>query len=162
MCLCVTVEGKKWLVDGAFGGMSSTIPLEIGSTEEISSPYDAPRRLTYHNGDIIHEVKLRDWTPLYSFPLSYFTAQDVKVSNWYTSTNPECTCVKMLMVARITREARYAFSNNTMNIYKHSGEHEVRTVASPEELLNVLKEYFNIHLPQGTIIGDPASPFPKT
>lgn len=164
LCLCVTIDGKRWLVDGSFGGMTATIPLEISSIEEVSSPYASIRRLTYDGDLTFHEVKLRDtWTKLYSFSMTPFTAQDVRVSNWFTSTCKECICVNVLMLARITREARYAFLNNTMNIYKHhSGEHESKTVETPEELLELLKEYFNITLPAGSIIGDPTTPFPKS
>jgi N-hydroxyarylamine O-acetyltransferase len=166
MALLITIDNKDWLVDGAFGGMTATYPLDIGNESEISSPYDPLRRIRIDNNFIINEAKLNDiWHSLYSFSTNIFENSDAIKCNYNTYSNLKSACVTTLMVAKITHDARYTLMNEEFKIWKHDRnieENEKHIISSPIELLSILEKYFDIFLPVGTILGPPDSPWPKS
>lgn len=168
MALLVDIDGKNWLVDVAFGGMTATYPLDIDNEAEISSDYDPLRRIRKVNNIVFHEANLNDvWHSLYSFTTNSFEHSDAITCNINTYSNPKSQneCSTSLMLAKITREARYTFFNEELKIWKHNRkleENEKYIISNPIELLIVIEKYFNISLPAGTILGPHDSPWPKS
>lgn len=163
VALLVELEGKFWLVDVAFGGMSPSYPMDISSGDETLNVNGVdPRRRLCQQGELIsNQVNLKgEWQDLYTFTRNEIHEIDCVISNWFTSTHPGL-CRSVIMLCRVTREHRYTFMNDELSIWTHGGENEKRNIESPQEFLAVLQDYFKLSFSEGTLFGPADAPFPK-
>jgi len=86
---------------------------------------------------------------------------DRVLGNWYTSAHPESHFRNRLIVARATAEGRVTLANRELGIRRREGQSESRLLGSPEELLAVLAEHFDLHFPAGTRFPCPALEWPR-
>jgi len=85
-----------------------------------------------------------NWLPIYRFALEQVEHADLEISNWYLSTHPESNFKKNLVLSKVDEEARYTFSQNTLNIRYEKGEKESVLINSNEELFAMLKTTFGL------------------
>ncbi len=151
--LFVRVElEESWLADVGVGAMSPTAALRLAETGPQATPHET-RRLLREGGLIYHQVQFGDeWHDVCEFTLEQMPAIDRVVANWYTSTHPTSHFKNRLLVARALPDGgRCGLLNRELSLRGRDGHAERRMIASPEELLTVLAEYFGLQFAPGTL-----------
>lgn len=146
--ILVDVDGDDYAVDVGFGIATLTAPLRLELDIEQPTPHEVCRIIRV--GDE-YAVQVRigdDWRALYRFDLQARSLRDFRVSNWFTSTNPNAMMVCDLMAARADPDRRHALRNNAYAVYHLSGETECRMLNSVHELRATLEGPFRIRLPE--------------
>jgi N-hydroxyarylamine O-acetyltransferase len=157
----VEVEGQSWLADVGVGGLSPTAALRLEADVEQSTPHE-PRRLIREDGRWFHQAKLGDaWADVCEFTLEEMPAIDREVGNWYTSTHPQSHFRDRLMAARALPDGgRVTLLNRELTLRGRTSV-KTHTIASPEELLDVLRTHFDLDFPAGTVFECPALDWPS-
>jgi len=150
MLLLVDAGGDRWLADVGFGadGLLRPVPLDGGRPAEQGPWTYRVRPET--DGRHVLQILRRDgtWFDLYVFTLEPQHPVDFEVANHYTSTHPDSRFTVTLTAQRTTPTARYALRGEELLIDR-GGKQETRTVADPDELLDVLAELFRLRFPAG-------------
>lgn len=148
MLLRVEAEGKSWIADAGFGGLTLTAPLLLETDIEQETPHE-PFRIIGSGEEYILQVKLKEaWKSIYRFGLQEYLLPDYEVVSWYLSNHPDSHFVTGLIAARVDPDRRYALRNNELVIHHlHQGT-EKQILSSTEELQSVLKGIFHIRLPE--------------
>jgi len=166
--LRVRLEGRDYLIDGGFGGLSPTVALELRVNVQQETPQE-PRRLVAV-GDwgsglslkapdavLVHQALLGDtWHDLFELTLEPMPLADREMGNWYTSTHPDSHFRERLMVARATPHGRITLQNRELTFRERNGAAKTRLLMSHQELLEALQEHFHLSFPQGTRFTCPA------
>lgn len=148
MLLLVTINGKSFIADTGFGGMTPTGPLRLEVNVEQTTPHE-PFRLLRQEEEYVMETKIRNaWKPLYRFSLQAHYLTDYQVFNYYLSTHPDSLFVKGLIAARPTSDSRYTLQNNILTRHHLDGSTQRSNLTSAQELQTVLRETFGISLPE--------------
>jgi len=148
----VRVElGESWLADVGVGAMSMTGTLRLEEPGPQATPHET-RRLLRENGVIYHQVLLGySWQDVCEFTLEEMPPIDREVANWFTSAHPASHFKNRLLVARATPDGgRLGLLNRELTVRQRDGRAEHHTIASPDELLDVLAERFGLKFPAGT------------
>ena len=147
MLVRVDIDGRPYIADVGFGGLTLTAPLRLEVDIEQSTPHE-PFRLTPEGEEFLLEVKLGDkWKPLYRFPLQPQLMPDYEMANWYVSCHPQSRFVTALIAARVMKDRRYALLNNEFAVHHLHGPTERRIVSTVQELRDVLQGPFGLTLP---------------
>lgn len=149
MLLRVEIEGKSWLADAGFGGNTPTGPLELVPDIEQATPHEPYRLIRRDDNDWRLQFFAADaWQTLYRFDLQPQFPADYRVSNYWTSTNPDSHFVTGLTAARAIPGQRLALRNREFAVHVTRGNTERRTLGDAAEIRAVLKSEFLIRLPQ--------------
>jgi N-hydroxyarylamine O-acetyltransferase len=159
--LIVTIDGKRWLVDVAFGSHSPTEPLQFDFRDEQHLRHGV-YRIAEDGAGFVIQVKNTEARPenggsdycefidLYYLTLAEVFPVDWKTSNWFTSTCPESVFTRALLVARTDDEAVYTLFNWELTIRRCSSsggkEVEKRQLDSQEDAYTVLDQIFGIRI----------------
>lgn len=149
MLLLINIDGKRYVADVGFGGLTLTSPLLLEPDIIQQTPHEAYRLLKPDNGDYIMQAKIKGkWNPLYRFDLQEQFIEDYEVTNWYLSNHPESHFVTGLIAARpgFDPGRRYNLRGNKLSIHTGNESTEKRTVKTVEELKDVLESIFLIRL----------------
>jgi N-hydroxyarylamine O-acetyltransferase len=161
MVLLVEIDGRQWLADVGFGSVGTTAPLALDTEEEQQTPHE-PHRLVRRNGTILHQAKLgADWTDVYEFVPEEPAPIDFELGNWFSCTHPNSHFRKNLIVTRVAGAKRLSIFNREYTERGQDGRAEIRAIASPEDLFDLLTGRFGINLPAGTRIDIPAAPWDR-
>ncbi|HEX7390415.1 MAG TPA: arylamine N-acetyltransferase [Acidiphilium sp.] len=148
MVLKVGLEGRTWLVDVGFGGRTPTAPLDFTADIEQATPHEAFRLIRPGDGDWRLQIGIEDaWRTLYRFDLQPQFFIDYRVSNYWTSTNPESKFVTSLTVARAAPGRRLTLNNREFAVRAIGGATERRVLRDAGEIRAVLEREFLIRLP---------------
>ncbi len=160
MLVRVTLNGRDWLADAGMGSLSLTAPLEMHEGVEQDTPHDR-RRLVRRDGHLVQQVFFSgEWQDVNLFRPETAAAVDLEAGNWYSHTHPQAHFRNNLMVARATADGRRTLFNRELTFRHRDGRAEKRELATPDELLAVLAEQFDLHFPAGTRFGAPGVPWP--
>ncbi|HXF62185.1 MAG TPA: arylamine N-acetyltransferase [Caldilineaceae bacterium] len=147
MLLCVIIEGRPYLADVGFGGMTPTGALCL-EPDIVQDTLHEPYRLVRMGKGFLLQAEVGEkWAPLYRFDLHEQEIADYEVSNWYVSNHPQSHFVTGLTVARPDSERRYALHNTELAIHHRHGITERHTLTSVDELRVTLTETFHLTLP---------------
>ncbi|MSU64677.1 MAG: arylamine N-acetyltransferase [Opitutus sp.] len=170
MLLLVECDGARYIADVGFGSMSLTAPLALDTDAEQPTPHE-PRRLVRQppaspadGGGTLFMQQARlgaDWADVYQFSLQPQLPIDYELANWFTSTHPESRFRQNLTAARATDHCRHTILDREFTTRYPDGRVVKRAIASPDELLVLLAEYFDLHFPAGTRFGPPGSAWPS-
>ncbi|HXU62281.1 MAG TPA: arylamine N-acetyltransferase [Polyangia bacterium] len=154
----VTLDGTRWLADVGIGAFSLAAPLRFTPDEEQRTPHE-PRRIVREGEHWLHQARLGDsWTDVYEFTGEEMPPIDREVANWYTSAHPRSHFRDNLMVARALPDGeRVTLRDSELKHRGRDGQARVRTIRSPDELLEVLATEFGLVLPPGTPLRPGAS-----
>ncbi|HMJ10255.1 MAG TPA: arylamine N-acetyltransferase [Polyangiaceae bacterium] len=157
--LRVELGGESWLTDVGVGALSLTCAIRLVTDTEQSTPHET-RRLIREGGRFFQQALLgNDWIDVYDFTLEEMPLIDREVGNWFTSTHPDSHFKNRLVVARAAPDGvRIALLNDVLSIRQRDGTAEKRPIHSPDELLDVLAEHFQLRFPPGTRFGPQGSP----
>jgi N-hydroxyarylamine O-acetyltransferase len=147
MLLRVDVEGRSYIADVGFGGLTLTGPLLLEPEVEQTTPHE-PFRLLEADDALIMEARVGGaWAPLYRFDLQKQFLADYEVSNWYLSNHPDSRFVTQLIVARPDRDRRYALFNNELAVHQLGGTTQRRNLTGAADLRETLEDVFLLDLP---------------
>jgi N-hydroxyarylamine O-acetyltransferase len=148
MVLRVEAGGGEYLADVGFGagGLLRPVPLEAGPVfHQFAWSFCLGREPDVW---VLRSLEPGGWLDLYAFTLEPQLPVDFEVSNWYTSTHPNSLFVRTLTAQRTSPSARFTLRNRELTVAREGGS-TTRTLGD-DELLRVLAETFDIHLPPGT------------
>lgn len=151
MFVGVELDGTSWLVDVGVGGMSPTAALRLQLDVEQPTPHE-PRRFVLLDGRWLHQAKVAgEWIDVCEFTREEMPAIDRVVANWYTSTHPNSHFRDRLMVALARADGgRITLLNRDLTVRTPDGTATTRALASPAELIEVLRGEFGLSFPPGT------------
>jgi N-hydroxyarylamine O-acetyltransferase len=148
MLLRVEAEGKSWLADVGFGGNTPSAPLQFVPEIEQATPHEPFRLIRRDDSDWRLQLFAADaWQTLYRFDLQPQFPADYRVSNFWTSTNPDSHFVTGISAARAPAGRRLTLRNRQFAEHTTGGETTKRTLATAAEIRAVLQNEFLIRLP---------------
>ena len=152
MLLRVDVDGKTFIADVGFGGLTLTAPLLLEPDLEQQTPHETFR--IAQTGD---HFRLQaniggadvggSWRTLYRFDMQRTHEVDYQVSSHFLSTHPSSHFLSTLVCARALSDRRYALRNNRLSIHHLGGRSEQREIASATELADLLEGQLAIVIP---------------
>lgn len=147
MVIRVELDGRTWLADVGFGGLTMTAPLLLDTREEQETPHE-PLRIDRIGGYFHMQVKTGGvWQSLYRFDLAEQFPIDYGVSNYFLCVNPVSLFRTALIAARPVLDRRLALMNTRFTTRHLDGRTERRDMTSPDELSDVLQTEFGITIP---------------
>ncbi|MBJ8342532.1 arylamine N-acetyltransferase [Antrihabitans sp. YC3-6] len=147
MLLRVDIDGRPWVVDVGFGGMTLTGVLSLERDVEQATPHE-PFRVIDLDGDYAMQAKVRDtWKTTYRFDLQRQYRVDYVATNWYLSTSPESGFVQGLMLARPAADRRFALNGRRLAVHHLDGPTERTEFTTAAGLIECLEETFLVHMP---------------
>jgi N-hydroxyarylamine O-acetyltransferase len=147
MLLLVDLDGRHFIVDVGFGGITLTGPLHLEADVEQATPHE-PFCLVKAGDEFIEQVKIGGhWVSLYQFTLSEQLLPDYEVANWYLSTHPASRFVTDLLAARPAPDRRYGLLNNQLTVHHRNGGKDRRLITSVTDMRETLEGAFQIVLP---------------
>ncbi len=157
----VTIDGRDWLADAGMGSLSLTAPLEFAEGREQDTPHDR-RRLVRRDGHFVQQVLFAgEWQDVNLFRPEPAAPVDLELGNWYSHTHPQAHFRNNLLVARATPDGRRTLFNREYTERHRDGRADKRELATPDELLAVLADHFDLPFPAGTRFGAPGVPWPS-
>ncbi|HKZ09322.1 MAG TPA: arylamine N-acetyltransferase [Rhodanobacteraceae bacterium] len=149
MLLRVEADGKSWLADAGFGGNTPTGPLQFVPDIEQATPHESLRLIRRDANDWRLQLFVADaWQTLYRFDLQPQFPADYRVSNYWTSANPDSHFVTGLTAARAPAGRRLTLRNRQFAEHITGGGTTKRTLATAAEIRAVLQDEFLIRLPE--------------
>jgi N-hydroxyarylamine O-acetyltransferase len=148
MVLKVDLPDGPYLADVGFGACTLDAPLQLKTGIEQRTAMG-----TYRLSDAAGLLQLSakqpaGWRTKFVFNLEPQLQSDYEMGNWFTSTSPLMPFSKMLIMERLTGGKRYKLVNRCLTVEGRDGEDVVeRTLASAEELHQVLDEIFKVTPP---------------
>ena len=148
MMLKVDLPEGPHLADVGFGSCLLDAPLKMVPDIEQSTAMGT-FRLTLSDG--LHWLAVKQpagWRTMYVFDLVPQVHADYVLGNWYTSTSPHTPFTSVLILERLTRNARYRLVNRRLVIEGRHGEvTSEQIIETPEMLRSVIDELFGVTLP---------------
>lgn len=149
MLFLVDLEGKTYLCDVGFGGMTLTTPIKF-KTDIVQKTTHEDFRLLKYEEDLVLQANVADvWKTIYRFDMTIQYEIDYEVANYYLYTNPTSHFRNMLIAAKPFPEGRLALSNTQFTTHLRNGESQKQQLTSPAEIKKILSEKFGIKLPDG-------------
>ncbi|NIF06311.1 arylamine N-acetyltransferase [Chryseobacterium sp. Tr-659] len=143
LLLITEVENKKYLVDCGFGTATLTAPLLLNDEGTQETP-NGLFKISQKEGTYILWTFKEQWFPVYRFDIEHVEAIDLELPNWYLSTHPESNFKKNLVLSKVDENARYTFTENTLNIRHENGGKESIPILNNTELFDMLKDTFGL------------------
>ncbi len=143
---CVEMGDRLWLVDVGFGagGPRRPLPLQQGCAGEGPGwAYRLERREPW--GWLLQTLVDGQWRDSYSFDLGHVTAEDIAVSNHYTSTAPGIEFTQARVASAPRPRGRVSLFNFTLTEIQ-DGQKSSREIAPGQDYLDVLSNEFGIEL----------------
>ena len=141
MVLRVRINDDVFLADVGFGGLVIPRPLRFGTSEAQTTNHEIFRIIEHKHGYRVDVLISGRWLSAYDVADSPQEPIDFEVANWYTSGHPDSKFRRNLMMARVTRDTRYALLNNRFSIRK-KGHPAVKQVLDAQALSHVVSEQF--------------------
>ncbi|MDX8480334.1 arylamine N-acetyltransferase [Mesorhizobium sp. VK24D] len=152
MLLRVDFDGKTYIADVGFGGLTLTAPLLLEPGLEQQTPHE-----TFRIVESADHFRLQanigganiggDWRTLYRFDMQRAYEVDYQVSSHFLSTHPSSHFLSTLVAARALPDRRYGLRNNRLSIHHLGGRSEQREIATAAELADVLENQLAIIIP---------------
>lgn len=147
MVLRVEVEGRDYVADTGFGGLTLTTPLRLQAGLEQRTPHES-FRLVASGPEFLMQARVADaWRTLYRFDLQEQLHADYEVTSWYLCNHPQSKFVTGLIAARAAPGGRYALRNTELAVHDLRNGTDRRKLANPAALRAVLEDHFQITLP---------------
>ena len=141
--LTAEIDNQKYIVDCGFGIVTLTAPLLLNNKEPQETS-NGLFKVSQKDGSYMLWIWKEKWLPIYRFALENVEPLDWEIANWYLSTYPESMFKKNLVLSKVDEEARYTFSDHTLNIRRETEEKESVAIESDEQLFQILKDIFGL------------------
>jgi len=147
MALMVTLE-KRWLADVGFGE-SFLEPLQIDTTSEQVQGEEAFKIVPDGGYLVVLRRAGNEWESKYRFTLEPHEFGDYEEMCHYHQTSPQSHFTQNRICSLATLEGRKTLSGMRFIVSAKDGRAE-RTLASPQEYEEILREQFGITMPRLT------------
>jgi N-hydroxyarylamine O-acetyltransferase len=152
MVLLVTLDGRRYVCDVGFGGLTPTAPIELTPDVEQPTPHET-FRVVRAAADFAVEARVRgDWKRLYRFDLQEQLQVDIEVLNHYVMSHAESPMRGRLLAARVASDRRFGLGNGLLSVHRIDGGSEQRRIDSVAELKSVLAATFGIDVPESAAV----------
>jgi len=151
MVLLVTLDDGDYLADVGYGPMMMWAPLRVESMVEQETPIGVYRLMPVGSEIQVQILRKGKWAGRYQVSMYEQTPADWDMAHYYMSTHSGSPFTNNLMVARSKGDARYCLLNNRLQIHHDNGTSEQRVLRSVGELECVLRNDFDIALPENCI-----------
>jgi N-hydroxyarylamine O-acetyltransferase len=150
MLLLLEIDGRRYIADAGFGGLTLTAPLRLETDAVQPTPHEPLRLRDGGDGGFVLEAMLADaWRPLYRFDLQPQHLADYEVSNWYLCHFPQSPFLSGIMAARADRDGRHALANLRYTRRTLDGSVATRVLQDADAVWELLRVSFGIELPDG-------------
>ena len=147
MVLEVPLDGRAYLADVGFGGVTLTGPLDFAVRGPQDTPHETFRLDLSADGDYVLAVHLEQWAPMYRFRREEQLLPDYEVASFHLCHHPDSFFRRDLVGARAVPGGRLALRNNVLSTYRRGQPVERRVLATPAELRDVLERQLQVILP---------------
>jgi N-hydroxyarylamine O-acetyltransferase len=147
MLMLIALEGRRFVADVGFGGLTLTSPLELVAGVEQPTPNEPHRFVTEADRFVLQAKIAGEWQSLYAFDLHEQLQADYEVSNWYLANFPQSQFVTGIVAARADVGERHALRNTRYAIHRAGGQTQRRFLGSVGEVKEVLRGPMRIPLP---------------
>lgn len=143
----VELEGKTYVADVGFAGLTSSIPLDINVSSPVNDKDGLMRVIEIADDQLmIQRHNEKEWTNLYSFENVEISEEDIVISNYYMSTHPNSHLIHHKCVGRNTKEGRIGLFNNKMAIRKGIKAAGKKRIEFGENWIETIKNEFSLNL----------------
>jgi N-hydroxyarylamine O-acetyltransferase len=126
---------------------------------EQATPHE-PRRLLRRSNYFVQQVRLgSEWHDVLQFTPDPVPPIDYEVANWFTNKHPQSHFQRNLIVTRVLPDGRAILFNREFTIRNNAGGVEKHDVNTPDDLLALLENAFDLTFPAGTRFGEPGAPW---
>jgi N-hydroxyarylamine O-acetyltransferase len=139
----VSIEKQIYLVDCGFGIVTLTAPILLNEEKPQQTPNGLFKISKKDDGYILWFWK-ENWLPVYRFVLGNVETADLEIANWYLSAHPESNFKKNLILSKVDENARYTYSDHTLNIRYNNGEKESVNIDNDSQLFDILNITFGL------------------
>jgi N-hydroxyarylamine O-acetyltransferase len=147
MVLLVALEGRRYICDVGFGGLTPTAPLLLTPGLEQATPHETFRVVEAPSGFAVEAHVRGVWKRLYVFDLQEQLQVDIELLNHYVMSHAESPMRSRLLAARVDPDRRFGLADGTLSVHPRNGASEQRRIASVAELKRVLATTFGIEAP---------------
>jgi len=147
MLLRVELNGRTYIADVGFGGLTLTTPLLLDPGPEQKTPHETFRIVEADDHFRLQASLGGDWRSLYRFDLQPQYEVDYSVANYFLSTNPISHFLTTIVAARAAPDRRYALRGNRLSIHHVGGRTEQKEIATAAELADTLQGQLGIIIP---------------
>ena len=170
LVLRVECKDGAFLADVGFGSMSLYRPLvfaydtaQLVSLEQrrlIVRPASSIPGIATQNV-IVHQAQIAgEWLDVYQFTGEPAASIDAELGNWFTSCHAQSRFKQNVLAARTDEAYRCTLLNRELKIRYQDGRVIEHAIQSPAEMLEVLKEHFQLSFPAGTRFDAPGLEWP--
>ena len=142
--LRVMVDGRPYLCDVGFGGLTMREPLPWTLDAPVDQGPDAYRLTAIDNSETLVEARTEHgWVGLYSLLPATFRPQDYLPANHYASTHPASFFTRAPVLSRCTLDGRVSLRDRTVRRTGASSV-DVRELHSAAEFEALVRDAFAI------------------
>lgn len=147
MLLRVELDGRTYIADVGFGGLTLTAPLLLRPGLEQKTPHETFRMVETGDHFRLQANVGGDWRTVYRFDMQQNYEVDYSVSNHFLSTHPTSHFLSSVIAARALPGRRYALRNNRLSTHHLGGRTKQMEIATAAELADVLEGPLEIAIP---------------
>ena len=149
MVLLVALDGRRYICDVGFGGLTATAPIELTPDVEQPTPHETFRIVSVAS-ELAVEARVRgEWKRLYRFDLQEQLQVDIELLNHYVMSHAESPMRSRLLAARAASDRRFGLGSGMLSVHHLHGASEQRRIGTVDELRRVLDSTFGIDVPAG-------------
>ena len=149
MVLLVTMDGRRYVCDVGFGGLTPTAPIALLADVEQTTPHETFRVVALPQEFAVEAQVRGQWKRLYRFDLQEQQQVDIELLNHYVMSHADSPMLGRLIAARVGADRRFGLVNGVLNVHPLNGASEQRRLASAAELRDALESTFGIAVPPG-------------
>ncbi|RJT31397.1 arylamine N-acetyltransferase [Mesorhizobium waimense] len=147
MLLRIELDGRTYVADVGFGGLTLTAPLLLEPGLEQQTPHEDFRIVEAGDHFRLQVDIGGDWRTIYRFDMQQSYEIDYAVSSHFLSTHPDSHFLSTVIAARALPDRRYALRNNRLSTHHLGGRTEQREIATAAEVADVLESQLDIVIP---------------
>lgn len=143
----VELQGKTYLTDVGFAGLTSKIPLDINESTPVNDNDGLMRVLKIADNEfMIQRHNEKEWTNLYSIENIEISEEDINISNYYMSTHPNSHLIHHKCVGRNTDQGRIGLFNNKLSVRKGIKAAGKKRIRFGDDWIETIKNEFSLNL----------------
>jgi len=154
MTLRVELPEGPVLSDVGFGASGPLVPVPFDGAA-VTRHGETLRLAAEGSRRVLQRAGPAGWSDLYAVEPEPPLPIDLEVANHFTSTHPESRFVVTLTAQLPTPETRHVLRNRSYTVTRGETSEE-REIASPRELLELLRDVFGLDFPPDTRFRNPA------
>jgi N-hydroxyarylamine O-acetyltransferase len=147
MLLRIELDGRTYIADVGFGGLTMTAPLLLEPGLEQQTPHETFRIIETSDHFRVQANVGGDWQTLHRFDMQPAHEVDYAVANYFVSTHPTSHFLSSVVAARALPDRRYALRNARLSTHHVGGRSEQREIATAAEFADILESQLDIIIP---------------